>query len=528
MEREIKFLISVIIILFSLLRISYAQYDLINGDEFTVEQIIDSNKSSLISVWYFSSAYSDYYSYSDKDTIILSGSGIIFDKRGLAATNFHVVSGKDSIFIKTSNGTFYNAELIYVEDKNDLAILKIIDSSESEFSTIQFDDSDNLKQGQVVYAVGSPLGFEYTISEGIIAAIRDNENVKFNDPYDYSIVERTFDRVIQMTAAISPGNSGGALFNNKGKVIGITTYTYGYYGNLNFAIGINVLKKLIEKINLADIDSNEEYKIKKINILFNTNFKNAENYASKLIYNWTYTRQADTMKTIDSFVIKQDSINKINFSRAEYHYKKCMEIKPDTFDIYQNLLRLYVNTDNFHKAENLYMEIREKFDSDSLINTLSSSLAHAYITSKSYDKALQFYNKMIKNDPNDIIPYIQLGIVYENMNKYDSAIIQYQKAIKIDSMATEPYVKIAKINYEIYKDYKKSKKILLKLLERELYTDNIIYDFDVHYYLGMIAVKEGKKMEAILAYIELKNIFGYDGNSIKKRIELYNAIRKMD
>jgi hypothetical protein len=240
-----------------------------NGD-LTAEEIIEQNKSALVSVWYHTNDYYSYtsYSYTYKDTVLLSGSGFIFTKEGLVGTNNHVIAGFDSLFIKTSDGVFYNAEIVYVEEKNDIAILRIIDTAKKVFPFVKLGNSGDVKVGQNIFAIGSPLGFEYTISEGIIAALRDNEKVSFTDPDTYTLVEKTFDKVIQITAAISPGNSGGALFNGKGEVIGLTTYSYGFYGNLNFAIAINSFNNIVKNINFADLDNNEEYQKKRQQNLF--------------------------------------------------------------------------------------------------------------------------------------------------------------------------------------------------------------------------------------------------------------------
>ncbi len=102
--------------------------------------------------------------------------------------------------------------------RNDMAILKIVNPESIIFPTIKFGDSDILKVGQDVFAIGSPLGYEYTISQGIIAGIRENEKVSFTDPVTYAPIEKQFEKVVQITAAISPGNSGGALFNKRAKL----------------------------------------------------------------------------------------------------------------------------------------------------------------------------------------------------------------------------------------------------------------------------------------------------------------------
>ena len=125
------------------------------------EQIIEQNKDALVSVWFHTDNYSSfYYSSLPKDTTILSGSGFIFDSRGFLGTNYHVIDGFDSLLVKTSDGTFYEAELVYVEEKNDIAILRILNGGEKVFPTVKIGNSDLPKVGQSVFAVGSPLNID--------------------------------------------------------------------------------------------------------------------------------------------------------------------------------------------------------------------------------------------------------------------------------------------------------------------------------------------------------------------------------
>jgi len=493
------------------------------------EQIIEQNKDALVSVWFHTDNYSSfYYSSLPKDTTILSGSGFIFDSRGFLGTNYHVIDGFDSLLVKTSDGTFYEAELVYVEEKNDIAILRILNGGDKLFPTVKIGNSDLPKVGQSVFAVGSPLGFEYTISEGIIAAIRENEKVSFNDPATYALIEKNFDKVIQITAAISPGNSGGALFNAKGEVIGITTYSYGFYGNLNFAIAINSFTRVASNINFATLENDEIFLEKKKDNLFNSNYRLAESYKSNLYGNWYYTKQHDTMKTYDTMVVKQDSINKIHFNKSEQYYNMCIDMKPDTFYVYQGLMDLYVFTEKFDKAESLYGAIKERFSSDSLLSTFSTSLAQAYSTSKDYKKALMFYEKIYAKDTGDTYILSQIADLYYKQKEIKKSEDIYKKMIKKDANNVNGYVQLGKIYYD-KGNYEEAKKYIEDAFEKT-FLEEYSYGsyFDLHYYRGLIAVKEDRRMEAMLAYIDLKNTYTYTREESEKKLTLYKAIKKME
>lgn len=500
-----------------------------SDDDLNAEQVIDKYKPALISIWYSEKDFYSYNTYSYVDTMVLNGSGFIFNEVGLIGTNYHVVENIDSLIVKTSDGVFYNSELLLIDKENDFAILKIINPDSIKFPVIDLGNSDNVKAGQEVYAIGSPLGFEYTISSGIVAAVRENENVSFSDPVTYEKIEKEFEKVLQITAAISPGNSGGALFNSRGEVIGITTYTYIGYGNLNFAVAINSFKKLIKLEETKEYLTDNNLKVTKEESQFATNYKQATEIKSQLLYDWSYSRQKDSMKTPDIFTIEQDSINRSKFVKAEINYLKCMELKPDTFLVYQDLLDMYVITDHFQKAEELYRDIIIKFNSDSLLNFLSSNLATAYSSSKNYDKALQFYNKMLEEDNSQYFIYFQIANMYEEMKDYKKAISEYKKLLVFDPDYNEANIRLGKIYYTKYSNLTKANMYLQKAYENELLnTGATPYNFDLLYYIGMIAVDEERKLDAIMAYMDLKAIYTYDEESSLKKVKLYKKILSLE
>ena len=158
-----------------------------------------------------------------------SGSGFFISANGIAVTNYHVL--EDAVFAKitTNNGKIYNVDrvLAYSEDL-DLAILKI---KGTDFPTLQIGDPSQLRVAQRIYCMGSPLGFSDTISEGLVSSPMKN----------YADIDR---ELIQFSAPISSGSSGGALINEYGEVVGISTYSYYYGQNLNFAIPVTDISKL--------------------------------------------------------------------------------------------------------------------------------------------------------------------------------------------------------------------------------------------------------------------------------------------
>jgi serine protease Do len=163
------------------------------------------------------------------------GSGLIFDSNGWILTNRHVVTGSDKLTVELKDGTQYSGTVYGIDTLTDLAIVKI-DASGLTAATIG--DSDALKVGELVIAIGSPLGtFSNTVTSGIVSATgrqitTDNSQL---------------DNLIQTDAAINPGNSGGPLLDATGAVIGINTAIARDSTGIGFSIAINIAKPLMEQ-----------------------------------------------------------------------------------------------------------------------------------------------------------------------------------------------------------------------------------------------------------------------------------------
>lgn len=169
------------------------------------------------------------------------GSGVIIKSEGnryYVITNDHVVGHADEITIKLNNGKEYEAEKVGTDSRTDLALVYF--ETGDDISILELGDSNNLLAGDIVFAVGNPLGFESTITQGIISALgrKAESGSQIADFTDY----------IQTDAAINPGNSGGALVNLEGELIGINTWIASRTGGsdgLGFAIPVNNVKKAI-------------------------------------------------------------------------------------------------------------------------------------------------------------------------------------------------------------------------------------------------------------------------------------------
>ena len=168
-----------------------------------------------------------------------TGSGVIISPDGYIITNSHVVNNADKIEITTNDNQRFEASLIGSDEQNDIALLKI--NSEEDLPYATFGDSDSTEIGEWVLAVGNPFNLNSTVTAGIISAKSRNL-----DPSG-----RTTQSYIQTDAAVNPGNSGGALVNTKGELIGINTAIQsqtGSYIGYSFAVPSNIARKIVEDI----------------------------------------------------------------------------------------------------------------------------------------------------------------------------------------------------------------------------------------------------------------------------------------
>ena len=198
------------------------------GEELSFQEIYNKVISSIVSI----EAYSD--------TAAATGTGVVLTKDGYIVTNHHIIDNHNQCRVVLSNGREYEAKLVGTDVESDLTVLKI---DALGLIPAEFGSSSQTQVGDIVLAIGNPLGSELfgTMTEGIVSAINRNVNV---DGYTMSL--------IQTTAALNPGNSGGALINTAGQVIGITNLKmmskYETIEGLGFAIPTVWAKEVVDTL----------------------------------------------------------------------------------------------------------------------------------------------------------------------------------------------------------------------------------------------------------------------------------------
>jgi S1-C subfamily serine protease len=169
------------------------------------------------------------------------GSGFIIDPEGLVLTNSHVVFGRQSLAVKLNDGTELPAQIIGADPILDIAVLRIPKLEQNALTAVKLGDSDCVRVGDDMLALGSPLGLDLSLTRGIVSAIN-----RVLPPISFTLRQP----LIQVDAPINPGNSGGPLLNHRGEVVGIATAIVPNAQNIGLAIPINLAKEVLPSLIL--------------------------------------------------------------------------------------------------------------------------------------------------------------------------------------------------------------------------------------------------------------------------------------
>ena len=170
-----------------------------------------------------------------------SGTGFVWDERGLVVTNFHVITGARRLTVTLQDRSEHEAEVIGMAPEKDLAVLRLLDPP-GELVSLPLGDSSELSVGRKVLAIGNPFGLDTTLTTGVVSALGREIRAPSN---------RRIRGVIQTDAAINPGNSGGPLLNSLGQLVGVNTAIFspsGASAGIGFAIPVNTVKNVVPQL----------------------------------------------------------------------------------------------------------------------------------------------------------------------------------------------------------------------------------------------------------------------------------------
>jgi len=229
--------------------LGFGRVGTVSAQEMSRVEVVDKVGGAVVTVLNMTSSGTDIFGQGSGELQPQgAGTGFIISKDGYIVTNWHVVDGGDSFVVVMQDGTQVEAELVGIDPRDDLAVVKI--DPKNVKVVVEFGDSDALQAGQDVLAIGSPLGaFSNTVTAGIVSGLGRNQ---LDDPNQNVCQEYT--NLIQHDAAINHGNSGGPLFDLNGKVVGVNTLgiptdSQGQpVQGLFFAVPANTVKVAVEQM----------------------------------------------------------------------------------------------------------------------------------------------------------------------------------------------------------------------------------------------------------------------------------------
>jgi tetratricopeptide (TPR) repeat protein len=286
MKRE-KINFAIVILLFCLTAKVYSQGDL------PAEKIYDLVNNSVVVVLAYDGAGNQY-----------QGSGVVINKDGYVVTNYHVCKDANKFEVNHYKKEFKDVEIVRQDPDKDILILKVKDNP---LSSIKTGSSEDLKPGQRVYAIGSPEGFENSISEGIVSGVRIDSNGN---------------EVIQMTTPITDGSSGGAVVNSKGELVGMSM-SGQHEGNIYFAVPVEDIMKLLDPNYVASMERENKTEQDQVNYFSEgkdankqQKYEDAIFYFSKYLENNLYDKDAYFYRAYARIKLKEYKLAIIDFTKA--------------------------------------------------------------------------------------------------------------------------------------------------------------------------------------------------------------------
>ena len=428
---------------------------------------------------------SEIYEQAAKSTVVVGnfdakgkqqsmGSGVVMPD-GDVVTNCHVVKGASRLTVRVGK-TERPATLRFSDWDRDVCTLS---STGLNAPSATVGSSTTLKVGARVYAIGAPKGFELTLSDGIVSSLRELEGGRY----------------IQTTAAISPGSSGGGLYDDNGALVGLTTFYFAEGQSLNFAVPIDWVKDLskrstktqhTEKTTTTWMAKAIELETRKDWISMQAHCLQWVDAQPKSNIAWFSLAISHTKK--QQFLLAVQAYQKailINTEHAQswsnlagvygdmQHYVKAIEayqsalrLNPESAVLWYNLAVAYDNTKQYQKSINAYVQtLRISPESTNAWINLGS----AYSDTKQYTKAIEAYQEVVRISPTDIDAWYNLGITHNDMKQYLEANKAYEQVLKLNPEHASAWYRLGS-NYYLWGNYTKVVEVYktLKVLDSKM------------------------------------------------------------
>jgi tetratricopeptide (TPR) repeat protein len=352
---------------------------------------------------------------------VSQGSGVVLPS-GEVVTNHHVVEKGVTVTV-VAKGRSALALIVGQDPDRDLALLFVVGL---DASPAQLGRTEGLKVGQRVFAVGAPYGLELSISEGIVSQLRGKKPP-----------------IIQTTAAISPGSSGGGLFNEQGQLVGITSFYLKGGQGLNFAVPVEWVRELIAQSKKAGPppgakapgraqapDSSREPRKGESDTTWSREadaLQAAQNWSGLLEHSKRWTR-AEPGESLAWYALGTAYYKLGRKQEALSACKEAVRLKPDFAEAWYNLGVAYSDQGRYQEAIQAYKEaLRLKPDyAEAWYN-----LGVAYSYQGRYQEAIQAYKEALRLKPDYAEAWYNLGVAYSDQGRYQEAVDAYKEALRL-------------------------------------------------------------------------------------------------
>ena len=341
-----------------------------------------------------------------------AGSGVILPDRDIV-TNCHVVKGASELRVRLGNKE-YPATLHYSDWDRDVCSLSVTGINAP---AVVLGSTKSLKVGAKVYAVGAPKGLELTLSDGIVSSLRELEGGQY----------------IQTTAAISPGSSGGGLFDESGSLVGLTTLYLAEGQTLNFAVPVEWVKELPKRSskNATDTQTETQWLNKAIEL------ESRKNRAASLEHCARWTK-AQPSSGVAWFSLGNAYYKTGQPAKAVDAYQQAVRINPEYADAWYNLGVAYAMTgqrDKAIEATQQALRINPEYAEAWM------SLGNAYGKADQPAKAIEAYQQALRIKPEDADAWNNLGVAYARTGQRVKVTVVYKRIKAIDAALAERFFK---------------------------------------------------------------------------------------
>ena len=427
------------------------------------------------------------------------GTGFFIDESGHLITNFHVLEGRYAAEVRTAAGKTYPVKFVIAENKSTDLIKVLVDIPKRDFKWVNV----NAKTPEIaerVVVVGSPMGLDQTVSEGIVSSVREIPNVG---------------NFFQISAPISPGSSGSPVMNLKGDVIGVATFQFIQGQNLNFAVAGK---------SLLDLKPDKP---------------------RQTISEWTYYRSTQKPRLAEELCRKgfTFSINGQD-QKAIKFFKEATEKDPKNPMAWYGLGFCHAGLNNQKDAIKAYKQAIKMNPNDEISYF---NLGNYYNKLEQYDDAIEAYKNVVRINPEFEAAHFNLGLIYSQLDRFDDGRQAFETVIRINPDAASAYYNVGLIYSQLgqYQEAIEANQQVIRInadfapahfnlgilygklnqpkSEIDAYKQAIRIDPDfapAHYKMGKAYLQMGDKAAALEEYKILKNLDKDMAN------ELFNAIYK--